>query len=180
MAKSPKISPHDNFFTTNIIFCDICDKYELCLKAALMFFLVLSFFKKTNSDEFNFCIYSSQGRLLIYMFLEFLRKKWISAEEKESWWKLTRKRLLYLICVILGHRDGLVYEELYELYMIWIIWREKNLIALWLGGGWWQEQRDGARKQAATGFFSRNCKLKWQLQIQNKTNANAKICKNTK
>ena len=65
--------------------------------------------------------------------------------------------------------------------MIWIIWREKNLIALWLGGGWWQEQRDGARKQAAAGFFSpRNCKLKWQLQIQNKTNANAKICKNTK
>ena len=36
MAKSPKnfpnfpkISPHDNFLSTNII-CDICDKYELC------------------------------------------------------------------------------------------------------------------------------------------------------
>ena len=29
--KFPKISPHDNFFSTNII-CDICDKYELCLK----------------------------------------------------------------------------------------------------------------------------------------------------
>ena len=27
--KFPKISPHDNFFSTNII-CDICDKYELC------------------------------------------------------------------------------------------------------------------------------------------------------
>ena len=26
--KFPKISPHDNFFSTNII-CDICDKYEL-------------------------------------------------------------------------------------------------------------------------------------------------------
>ena len=29
-------------------------------------------------------------------------------------------------------------------------------------------------------FFSRNCKLKWQLQIQNKTNTNAKICKKNK
>ena len=27
--KFSKISPHDNFFSTNII-CDICDKYELC------------------------------------------------------------------------------------------------------------------------------------------------------
>ena len=25
----PKVYPHDNFFSTNII-CDICDKYELC------------------------------------------------------------------------------------------------------------------------------------------------------
>ena len=28
-SKFPKISPHDIFFSTNII-CDICDKYELC------------------------------------------------------------------------------------------------------------------------------------------------------
>ena len=27
--KFPKISPHDNFFSTNIIF-DICDEHELC------------------------------------------------------------------------------------------------------------------------------------------------------
>ena len=30
-SKFPKISPHDNFFSTNII-CDICDKYELWRK----------------------------------------------------------------------------------------------------------------------------------------------------
>ena len=28
LLKFPKISPHDNFFTTNII-CNNCDKYEL-------------------------------------------------------------------------------------------------------------------------------------------------------
>ena len=42
--------------------------------------------------------------------------------------------------------------------IIWIIHdmnymkRKKSNCTL-LGGGWWQEQRDGARKQAAAGLF---------------------------